>query len=81
MQGQNRPFINPEIQDSLILEIKQYIASKGQIRIYFLYNVNLSLGDLLMETSFIYSLIAVMEFRTYNLPYSYKIICLPSLGI
>lgn len=70
MQECNSPFINPEIQESLTSGIKQYIASKGQMRIYFSYNATSSLGDLLMETSFIYNLIAIMEFRTYNLPYS-----------
>ena len=70
MQEHNSPFINPEIQDSLILGIKRCIVSKGQMRIHILYNAASFLGDLLMETSFIYNLIAVMEFRTYNLPYS-----------
>lgn len=48
----------------------QYIAPKGQMRMYFSYNATSSLGNLLMETSFIYNLIVVREFRTYNLPYS-----------
>lgn len=70
MQEYNSPFINPKTQGSLILGIEQCIMSKGQMRIYFLYNAASSLGELLMETSFIYNLIAVREFRTYNLPYS-----------
>lgn len=66
-QKHNSSFVNPEIQSSLILGIQQYIASKGRMRTYFSYNATSSLGDLLMETSFIYNLIAVMGFRTYNL--------------